>query len=219
MDREGKSGSSCGGRAGAPTPLTGTCVPSSSTVSEACQETENLPRKFGHFGFPLLRPAAAGFLNIEFGLQPTGDALKGQKSVAGGNAPGTPAKYLADPEGVAQAFGPGAPRAGGWRIRAGAFCRHVCAPLQHRAADVGFEKDVKIVETNSTTHLESTKPVKNELKTNPKRTPNAGDSTLAGSAWVEMLASGGVAPGYFTNPLRGFAGSKNRPLMPETRDL
>ena len=32
-------------------------------------------------------------------------------------------------------------------------------------------KDVKIVETNSTSLLESIKPQKNELKTNPKRTP------------------------------------------------
>ena len=38
------------------------------------------------------------------------------------------------------------------------------------ARDLGSEKDVKIVETNSSSLLESTKPQKNELKTNSKRT-------------------------------------------------
>jgi len=75
-------------------------------------------------------------------------------------------------------------KSAGCRIRAGAFCRHVCAPLPHRTADMpktgwsassateGFEKDVKIVGTNSTTSLESVTAAKSELKTNPKRTQN-----------------------------------------------
>jgi hypothetical protein len=35
-----------------------------------------------------------------------------------------------------------------------------------------FKKDVNLEETNSTSHLESTKGSKNEPKTNSKRTPN-----------------------------------------------
>jgi hypothetical protein len=38
----------------------------------------------------------------------------------------------------------------------------------HVRRSVGSEKDVKIVETNSISHLESTKRAKNELKTNSK---------------------------------------------------
>ena len=78
----------------------------------------------------------------------------------------------------------------GWCARAGAFCRHVCAPLPHRTADMpktgwsassateGFEKDVKIVGTNSTTSLESVTASKSELKTNSNRAQNLAKNRL-----------------------------------------
>jgi len=92
--------------------------------------------------------------------------------------------------------------------------RDVCA-LSYRptpntpgsSASAGSAKNTNIVGTNSVNFFRISESFKKRTETNSKRTPNASDSTLTGSVWGEILASGGVAPGYYTNPLRGFTAS------------
>jgi hypothetical protein len=93
---------------------------------------------------------------------PSHGALKGQKLVAGGNAPGTVTAGRPDPEGVAQA-----------------------------------------------------------LEVGPRRRREGLYSTLTGSGWEDMLNSGGVAPGYFINPLWGFPAAPRRRthVVGHARDL